>query len=87
MLEWTAEQVTVITMDHVELKFTPTATKVERGVPYLEFVLKQMHTARMALMSCQANDIVANSRKNPSEPWRRLQTRYGRATESYVSRF
>ena len=42
----------------------------------LEFVLQQMHTALTALMSCEANDIVANSRKNPLEAWRRLQKRY-----------
>ena len=34
-----------------------------------------MHTALMALTSCEANDIVANSRKNPLEAWRRLQKR------------
>ena len=31
----------------------------------LEFVLQQMHTALMALTSYEANDIVADSRKNP----------------------
>ena len=40
-------------------------TNVERGVQNLEFVLQQLHTAIMALTSCEANDIVANSRKNP----------------------
>ena len=33
-------------------------------MPNLEFVLQQMHTALMALTSCEALDIVANSRKN-----------------------
>ena len=33
----------------------------------LEFVLQQMHTVLMALTSHEANDIVANSRKNPLE--------------------
>ena len=46
----------------------------------LEFVLQQMHTALMALTSYEANDIVANSRKNPLEAWRRLQKRYGPTT-------
>ena len=41
----------------------------------LEFVLQQMHTALTALTSYEANDTVANSRKNPLEPWRRLQKR------------
>ena len=30
----------------------------------------------MALTCCEANDFVANSRKNPLEAWRRLQKRY-----------
>ena len=34
---------------------------------------QQIHTA---LTSYEANDIVANSRKNPLEAWRRLQNRY-----------
>ena len=34
-----------------------------------------MHTALLALTSYEANDIVAKSRKNPSEAWRRLQKR------------
>ena len=43
-------------------------------------MLQQMHTALMALTSCEANDIVANSRKNPLEAWRRLQKRYDPTT-------
>ena len=46
----------------------------------LEFVLQQMHTAVMALTSYEAKDIVANSRKNPLEVWRRLQKRYDPTT-------
>ena len=46
----------------------------------LEFVLQQMHTALMALTSQEANDIIANSRKNPLEEWRRLQKRYDPTT-------
>ena len=34
----------------------------------------------MALTSFEANDIVATSRKNPSEAWRRLQKRYDPTT-------
>ena len=34
----------------------------------LKFVLQQMRTALMALTSYEANDIVANSRKNPLPP-------------------
>ena len=34
------------------------------AVQNLEFVLQQMHTALMALTSCEADDMVANSRKN-----------------------
>ena len=46
----------------------------------LEFVLQQMHTALMALTSYEANDIVANTRKNPLEAWRRLQKRFDPTT-------
>ena len=67
-------------MTAIALEFLPTVTNVERGVPNLEFVLQQMHTALMALPSCGANDVVANSRKNPLEAWRRLQKRYDPTT-------
>ena len=53
------------------------ATNQERGVQNLEFVLQQMHTVLMALTNDEANDIVANSRKNPLEAWRSLQKRHG----------
>ena len=46
----------------------------------LEFVLQQMHTSLMALTSYEANDVVANSLKNPLEAWRRLQKRYDPTT-------
>ena len=39
-----------------------------------------MHIALMALTSQEANDSVANSRKNPLEAWRRLQKRYDPTT-------
>ena len=64
MLEWAAEQTIEITTTAVDLEFLPTDANVDRGVQNPEFVLQQMHTALMALMSYEANDIVANSRKN-----------------------
>ena len=51
MLEWSAEQATEITTTAIGLEFLPTVTKVERGVQNLEFVLRQVHTALMALKS------------------------------------
>ena len=80
MLEWAAEQPTEITTTAIDLEFLPTDTNEDRGVQNLEFVLQQMHTALMALTSYEAHDIVANSRKNPLEAWRRLQKRYDPAT-------
>ena len=65
LLEWAAEQATEITTTAVDLEFLPTDTNEDRGVQNLEFVVQQMHTALMALASYEANDIVANSRKNP----------------------
>ena len=73
MLKWTAEQTTESTAELINREFLPTATNQERGAQNLEFVLQQMHAAVMALTSYEANDIVANSRKNPLEAWRRLQ--------------
>ena len=46
----------------------------------LKFVLQQMHAALMTLTSREANDIVANSRKNSLEASRRLQKRYDPTT-------
>ena len=80
MLEWAADQPTEITTTAIHLEFLPTDTNEDRGVQNLEFVLQQMHTALMALSSYEANDIVANSRKNPLEAWRRLQKRYDPTT-------
>ena len=76
MSEWAAEQPTEITTTAIDLEFLPTGTNEDRGVQNLEFVLQLMHTAPMALTSYEANDIFTNSRKNPLEAWRRLQTRY-----------
>ena len=80
MLKWAAEQPKGITMTAIDLEFLPTDANKDRGVQNLEFVLQQMHTALMALTSCEANDIVANSRKNPLEAWRRLRKRYDPTT-------
>ena len=80
MLEWASDQPMEITTTAIDLEFLPTDTNEERGVQNLEFVLQQMHTALTALTSCEANDIVANSRKNPLEAWRRLQKRYDPTT-------
>ena len=73
ILEWAAEQPTEITTTAIDLEFLPTNTNEDKGVQNLEFVLQQMHTALMALTSYEANDIVANSRKNPLGAWRRLK--------------
>ena len=75
MLVWSAEQAAEITTELNDLEFLLTSTNVERGVHNLEFVLQQMHTALMALTGYEANDVVANSRKNPLEGWRRLHKR------------
>ena len=80
MLEWAAEQTIEITTTAVDLEFLPSETNEDRGVQNLASVLQQMHTALMALMSYEANDIVANSRKNLLLAWRRLQKRYDPTT-------
>ena len=80
MLEWPAEQVTDVTQELIDVEFLPPSTNVERGVQNLEFVLQQMHTALRTLTRYEANDIVANSRKNPLEAWRGLQKRYDPTT-------
>ena len=80
MLQWAADQTTEITTELINREFLLTAKNQKRGVQNLEFVLQQMHTALMALTSYEAKDIVANSRKNPLEAWRRLQKRYDPTT-------
>ena len=80
MLEWSAQQGAEITTELIDLEYLPTSTKHVRGVQNLEVVLQQIHTALMSLTSYEANDTVANSRKNPMEAWRRLQERCGPAT-------
>ena len=76
MLEWAAEQTKEISTEFIDREFLPIMTNQERGVQNLEFILEQMHTMMTDLTSGEANDIVANSRKNPLEAWRRLQKRY-----------
>ena len=80
MLEWSTEQAAAITTELIHLGFLPTSTNLERGVQNLEFALQQMHTALTGLTSYDANDIVATSRKNPMEAWRRLKKRLDRTT-------
>ena len=80
MLEWAAEPTIEIITTAVDLDFLPSETNVDRWLQNLEFVLQQMHSALMALTIKEANDIVANSRKNPLEAWRRLQKRYDLTT-------
>ena len=80
MLEWAAGQTIEITTTAIDLEFLPCETNLDRGVQNLEFVLQQKHTVLMALTSYEANDIVANSRKNPLEAWRRLQKRFDPTT-------
>ena len=75
MPEWAAEQPKEITMSAIDLEFLPTDANKDRGVQNVDFVLQQTHTALVALTSCEANDIVANSRKIPLEAWRRLRKR------------
>ena len=80
MLEWAPEQPTEITTTAIDLEFLPTDANEDRGVQNLEFVLQQMHAALMVLTSYEANDMVANSRKDPLEAWRRLLKRYDPTT-------
>ena len=75
MLEWAVEQTTEITTELINREFLLTATNQGRGVQNLEFILQQMHTMPTDFTSDDANDIAANSRKNPLEAWRRLQKR------------
>ena len=80
MLELATEQTIDITTTIVDLEFLPSDTNADREVQNVDLVLQQIHTALMALASCEAKDIVANSRKNPLEAWQRLQKRYDPTT-------
>ena len=76
MLEWAADQMREITTNAIDLKFMPTDTNKGRRVRNLEFVLQHVHEMLRTCTSQEANGIVANSRKNPVEAWRRLHERY-----------
>ena len=75
-----AEQTTENSTEFIGREFLPIMTNQERGVQNLEFILQQTHTMLSDLTSGEANDIVANSRKNPLEVWRRLQKKYDPTT-------
>ena len=55
MLDWSAEQVTEITMLAVEEEIGPVATDVDRRVPNLEEVRQQRHTVLMATRGRKSN--------------------------------
>ena len=76
VLEWAADQTMEITTTAIDLDFLPTGMNGGRGVRNLEFILQHMHESLMTLTSQEADDIVANSRKNTLEAWRRLHERY-----------
>ena len=68
MLEWGAEQTMEITTTAIDLEFLPTESNGGGGVRNLEFVLQQrVHEMLRTRTSQEANDIVANSLKNPLE--------------------
>ena len=72
MLEWAAEQPTEI----ISSSCRRTPTRTEECRTWNLCCSKCTQHSCMALTSYEANDIVANSRKNPLEEWRRLQKRY-----------
>ena len=76
MLEWASDQPMEITTTAIDLEFLPTDSNEGRGVRNLELILQHMHETLMTRTSQEANDIVANSRKNSLEAWRRLHERY-----------
>ena len=75
-----AEQMTEISTEFIDREFLPIRTNQERRAQDLEFSLQQkhgvlqMHTTLSDITIGEAKDIVANSRKNPLETWRRLRT-------------
>ena len=72
MLQWAAGQATEITTTAIDLEFLPTDTNEDRGVQNLEFCVCSRCTQHSWLSRVyEANDTVANSRKNPLEAWRR----------------
>ena len=71
VLEWSAEHAAEITTELIDLEILPTATNVER-----KCAQSGVRASADAHNTHEANDIVANSRKDPLEAWRRLQKRY-----------
>ena len=65
-----------ITTTTIDLEFSPTDSNEGRGVRNLEVILHHMHETLMTCTSQEANDTVANSRKNPLEACRRQHERY-----------
>ena len=80
MLEWAAEQAVEITQAAIDSEFGDAELDAERYVEGREAVCQRMHTALMSLTHGEAGDIVANSRKNPLEAWRRLHKRFDPTT-------
>ena len=76
MLDWAADQTMEITTTAIDLEFLPTESNGGPGERNLEFVLQHMYDMLRIRRSQEANDIVANSWKNPLEAWRRLHERY-----------
>ena len=76
MVEWASDQPMEITTTAIDPEFLPTDSNEGRGVRNLELILQHIHETLTTRTSQEANDIVANSRKNPLEAWRRLHERY-----------
>ena len=76
MTEWAADQTMEIATTAIDLEFLPTESNGGRGVHNLEFVLQQMHEMLRTRTSQEASGIIANSRKDPLEAWRRPHERY-----------
>ena len=75
LLEWAAEQTTEITTELINREFLPrSAEPGARSTKHGVCAAVDAYSV-MALARYEANDIVANSRKNPLEAWRRLQNR------------
>ena len=55
MLECSAEHITEITQELVDLEFLPTSPNVEQGVHNLKSLLRQIHKALVALTRCEEN--------------------------------
>ena len=65
-----------VTTTTIDLEFLPTDSNEGRGVRNLEVILQHMHETLLTCTSQEANDTVANSRKNPLEACRRQHERY-----------